>query len=231
MFGPVRPTRYDLAFSLLGIPVRVLPWFWLLAALFGFQYLQIPDRGPMLLLVWMGVMFVSILVHELGHAVAAWMFGYPPRIMLYQFGGLTFYEPYQDYTTARAIIITLAGPAAGFLLVIGSGIGILAMGLPLGPAFPDDLGMFALARTFEINLFWTLLNLLPILPMDGGQVCREVCMAISPRGGLAVALWISILLAAAVAAAAFLLLRQTYLAIWFVIFAVENFQHWQSRRH
>ncbi|MEZ6147021.1 MAG: hypothetical protein R3B91_16710 [Planctomycetaceae bacterium] len=83
MFGPVQPTPYDLTFSLFGIPVRVIAWFWLTAVILGFSSVHI---GPEYLLAWVAIVFVSILVHELGHALVAAAFGYPPRILLYHFG-------------------------------------------------------------------------------------------------------------------------------------------------
>src|SRR5262245_36001714 len=125
MFGPIQPTRYDLAFSLFGIPVRVIPWFWLAGVLLGFDWVRDPDQGPLLLLIWLGVMFLSILVHELGHACFAALFGYPPSILLYQFGGVTLFQPTHGYSTAKAILITAAGPAFGAALAIAAFFGLI----------------------------------------------------------------------------------------------------------
>ena len=61
LFQPPQPTPYDLRFSVAGIPVTVHPLFWLIALLLG-------STGDILLVpIWVGVIFVSILVHELGH--------------------------------------------------------------------------------------------------------------------------------------------------------------------
>lgn len=103
-------TRYDLRFSVLGIPVRVHPMFWLVGALLG------SGAGPQLgvIAIWIGCLFVSILVHELGHALAARSFGWPPDIVLHGFGGFARYSPGFGYTRRRAIWISFAGPLAGF---------------------------------------------------------------------------------------------------------------------
>lgn len=63
MFG-VPETPYDLRFQLLGMPVRVHPLFWLVAAMLGWRNENIP-----LVLIWVGCVFVSILVHEYGHGL------------------------------------------------------------------------------------------------------------------------------------------------------------------
>src|SRR6516162_9943921 len=65
-------TPYDLNFSILGIPVRVHPWFWLVTALFGSSTL---NEGVSYLLLWILCVFFSILIHELGHVAAYALFG------------------------------------------------------------------------------------------------------------------------------------------------------------
>jgi Zn-dependent protease len=228
MLGPVRPTPYDLAFSVFGIPVRVVPTFWLFSALLGFHYTRVPGIGFALLLIWIAIAFVSILVHELGHALTAHLFGYPPRIMLYHFGGVAMYEPYRDYTTGKAILITLAGPAAGFLLFVASFAAtfVLTMAnVEVSRPVDEALGMLLF-----INLVWTVLNLAPVLPLDGGQVCREVCQSLNPQRGMTWALWVSIVVAALVGAG-LLAIRSTYGGVMFLLMAVGNYQELQQRRH
>lgn len=227
MFGPVRATPYDLVFSIFGIPVRVLPWFWLLAAFLGFDYLKDPDRGMALILIWAGVVFVSILVHELGHALTAMLFGYQPRILLYQFGGLAMYEPYRDYTTGKAILITLAGPGAGFLL-FGVSLAVW-IGFELAGTHPAPLIKDALTMLLSVNLVWTLFNLLPVLPLDGGKVCSEICMALNPQRGMIWALWVSLVLAALCALGLFKL-RMMFGGIMMLWLAGGNYQELQQRR-
>ena len=225
MFGPVQPTRYDLAFSLFGIPVRVTPWFWLAGVILGFDLLSDPRQGMLLMLIWLAVVFVSILVHEMGHATVAALFGYPPRIMLYQFGGLAMFEPTHRYSTARAILISAAGPAFGFAL----GMAVIVVSLLVDPASISQFGSFAITQLIWVNIAWTCVNLLPVLPLDGGQICRDVCISASPRKGMTVALTISIVVAGLVGAG-FLYISMTYAGLLFIFMAIQSYQELQHRR-
>ncbi|MFO1093658.1 MAG: site-2 protease family protein [Planctomycetaceae bacterium] len=224
-FGPVQATQYDLQFTLFGFPVRVTPWFWLTGVMLGFDLLQNRENGLLLLLMWLGVLFVSILVHELGHATIANLFGYPPSIVLYHFGGLAFYEPAYGYTTPKAILISFAGPAFGF--VLGGAVYGLSQLVP--PENVSYVGRFALAQLFWVNIAWGLVNLLPVLPLDGGQITREVCLSASPYRGMTVTQWISIIVAGCVGAW-FLVDGQRYNGLFFILLAVQNYRELQQRR-
>ena len=87
MFGNIAPTPYDLNFSLLGVPIRVHPLFWLAALVLGL------NLNPHQLPIWIAVVFVSIVVHEMGHALMIRSFGWQPSIVLYTFGGLAMHQP------------------------------------------------------------------------------------------------------------------------------------------
>ncbi|MBL9123796.1 MAG: M50 family metallopeptidase, partial [Planctomycetaceae bacterium] len=112
-------TQFDLNFSVLGIPVRVHPLFWLVCLLLG------GDRDVSSALRWVGVVFVSILVHELGHALVARSYGANPWITLYSFGGLASYRGART-DTKSSIAIILAGPMAGFLFAAFLVVAIIA---------------------------------------------------------------------------------------------------------
>ncbi|MBX3438566.1 MAG: hypothetical protein KF861_13825 [Planctomycetaceae bacterium] len=225
MLGPVQPTEFDLQFSVLGIPVRVIPTFWLLAVVLGWTYSQF---GWEYLAAWVAVVFVSIMIHELGHAVMASSFGYPPRIFLYHFGGLAMFTPHGNYTAGKSILITLAGPGVG--LAFG-GCVILASRLlmqnnaGLSPLWLETIHMLVFA-----NIGWSLLNLLPVLPLDGGQVCRDVCTSLSPRRGELWAIRIALVVAGAVALWAFTA-QQLYVGLLFGLMCYQNFQELQQRRY
>ena len=106
-------TPYDLRFRFLGFPVRVHPWFWIATLLLNGDGLL--RLGPEYLLIWIVVVFVSILVHELGHALAFRRFGADADIVLYAFGGLAI--PTNSIAgRGRRILVSLAGPIAGFVL-------------------------------------------------------------------------------------------------------------------
>jgi Zn-dependent protease len=182
-----------LNFRLLGFPVRVHPFFWLAAALLGASAL---NAGIQYLLIWIAVMFVSILVHELGHAFAFRRFGSDSRIILWMFGGLA--APYSSVGRRwKQIVVCLAGPVAGFIL----------FGLVYGSDRIWNWGSrdngraihYLYLALFDINLYWGLFNLLPVIPLDGGQVARELCEGKWRGRGLQVALKISVGVATAVA--------------------------------
>ncbi|MFV0445340.1 MAG: site-2 protease family protein [Planctomycetaceae bacterium] len=224
MFGPVQTTPYDLRFSLFGIPVRVLPWFWLMAALLGQSTM---DEGLPALGLWIFAVFISILVHEFGHALSAVAFGYPPQVVLYQFGGMALYSPGREYSLWQSILITAAGPLAGLALSAIS-MGVIVTGLLAEFQIPEGLGYF-LNMMFTINLFWSILNLLPVLPLDGGQICRDVLKLITPRNGLRIALVISVVVGGLVAAAG-VAFKEFYLAILFGVMAISAVQQLQQRQ-
>jgi membrane-associated protease RseP (regulator of RpoE activity) len=202
LFEPER-TQFDLSWRMFGIHVRVHPLFWLVACLMGGNWLEV---GAGYLALWVACFFVSILVHELGHVFMGRVFGSNGHIVLYGFGGLAIGSSDQPRRWQR-IAVSFAGPLAGFLLLGVVYVARLLVFPPRedGPWMSYDMseGMFILFLAFRMlvwmNLFWGILNLLPIYPLDGGQISREVFTGVSPRNGLRLALGISFLLSALLA--------------------------------
>lgn len=187
MIAEPQVTPYDLSFRLLGFPVRVHPLFWVVAAMLGSRLLADPEYGVIYLFCWIAVVFFSILVHELGHALAYRYYGGDGRIWLYWFGGLAISDGYRTRPVPQ-IVISLAGPAAGFLLLAL----VYLTDQASGWAGTTLLTREVYRQLVWINLLWGLVNLLPIIPLDGGQVSREVCGLLRLRDGLATALKISL---------------------------------------
>lgn len=223
MLGNVAPTQFDLNFSLFGIPIRVHPLFWAVSAILGWN-----ARHPNLMFIWILCVFVSILVHELGHALTAKSFGCQPHIVLYSFGGYASFEPVRGYTTRRAILILSAGPGAGFILyaVVRAIEHLLEQqGVAISrPAYA------AFAYMEFINLWWGIANLLPVFPLDGGQISSAALRHWRPRDGFAISLRISIAVAAGMAFFLFSL-HQTFNALLFGSLAFENLQNLQGGRN
>jgi stage IV sporulation protein FB len=228
-------TQYDLNFRLLGIPVRVHPLFWLVAVLLGMS----GSQEAMPLVMWIGVVFVSILVHEMGHALTARAFGWQPWITLHGFGGLASYRPTRRDPRSQ-ILITLAGPAAGFAfaaVLVGA---IVVSGhrvefgwpesfLPVRFEFYDKRSLnLLIIDLLYVNIFWGLLNLLPIYPLDGGQIAMEVFQAINPRDGVRQALWLSVVVAAVAGVLAYLKLHELFLAFFCGYMAYTNYMTLQA---
>jgi Zn-dependent protease len=233
MFGPVGTTPFDLRFRLFGIPVTVVSWFWLAALITGWH----PDSNqhPDLLLIWIACLFVSILVHELGHALTALACGWPPEIYLYGFGGLAVYRPTYGHTTGRSVLISFAGPGAGFLLYGATYVALHALVASGWPATLSDEGRDRLAyffgRMLWINLWWGLINLLPVLPLDGGRIAETLFVRFRPYDGARLAATLGVV-AGGVVAAYFLMHRERYglyPGLLFGLLAFSNLQTLQTR--
>jgi hypothetical protein len=106
-----QPTALDLSFRLFGFPVRVHPLFWVSTLLLGNSTIHGSEHPLAGLTVWVWVTFVSILVHELGHAFAFRWSGAEARIWLHWFGGLAV-SPNRPESPRRSIVISLAGPSS-----------------------------------------------------------------------------------------------------------------------
>ena len=161
-----------LRFRLFGIPFGIGFGFWIGSALLGGGVAQGADASTNLL-IWIVCVLVSITVHELGHALAARHFGADPEIELHAFGGFTR-MPGRMLSRPEDFCVTLAGPAAGFGLYLLTVLVRHWPGLMVGLATSDGVAasaaLKALGHLWWINLVWTLFNLLPILPLDGGRL-------------------------------------------------------------
>jgi Zn-dependent protease len=179
-------------FSLFGIPVHVQPMFWLVAVLLGAPR-SATTREIAELAIWIGVLFVSILAHELGHAFAMRAYGRQARIELWGMGGLTHWGEGPAVTPGKDIVVSLAGPFAGLLL--GGAVLLLkpSLSLPTG-----SLGAEAVRQALYINIFWGIVNLVPILPLDGGHVLESTAAWLGGAKGRRVAYAVSLVLAVGV---------------------------------
>lgn len=230
------PSPYDLRFSLFGIPVRVHPMFWFVSLLFGLSGKPKPD----VILLWVGVVFVSIVVHEMGHALMARAHGWQPHITLHGFGGLASYRP-TYHTTSSSLLISIAGPAAGFLFAGLVLLTLVALGHRVEFTWPPLSRMPFAFEGFEtpqldlairfllfVNIFWGLVNLLPVYPLDGGQIAREVLCVNDPADGTRQSLWLSVVVAAGIAVLAFTRLDDKYLAFFFAYLAYTSYSTLQA---
>ena len=163
-----------LRFPLFGFPIRIHWTFLLIAVVIGGSG---PDFSVTRAAVWLVVVVVSVLVHELGHAFAARVVGAEPTIDLYALGGLTAFVPPRPLSRAQSVGISLAGPFAGFLL----GVTVLSAAAAFGadrhsPFVRADASVLELVvgASIWVNLYWGAVNLLPILPLDGGTVVRSL---------------------------------------------------------
>ncbi len=227
-------TQGDLNFSLLGIPVRVHPMFWLIAFFLGWGG---DNVEPLLMVIWVAVVFVSILVHELGHALIFIYYGGRPWITLHGIGGLTSCDR-RPHSVLGAIVLSFAGPAAGFMLaaavlaafvLAGFQVNLVPNWIPfrIKGVLANAFVKYAAMNLLIVNILWGLFNLLPIYPLDGGQISREVLMAIHPRGGLIWSLGISMTVAAALVVYG-IKYQQYFMAALFAYLAYSSFAALQA---
>ncbi len=154
-----------LRFHLRGVPVAVEPMFWLTTLVLAPDLFAAPARLPL----WVAVVFGSILLHEMGHALMLQRFRHRPSITLTALGGQA-QAASNGLSSLGDIYVSLAGPIAGFAV----GVPLLVV-LAVAPSLADVpvLGV-VLTDLVWVNLGWGLLNLLPILPLDGGQVMHAM---------------------------------------------------------
>ena len=222
-FEPNR-TQFDLNFRLFGIHVRVHPLFWLVTAILGSS----PQQGIKYVLMWIAVVFVSILIHEMGHVLMGRIFGSFGHIVLYGLGGLAIGSSDLRKRWQRNLVY-FAGPLAQFLLL---GIIFLAQAacMPANKEEPSGLLLFLFFQLKFVNFFWPLLNLLPVWPLDGGKISRETFEWLMPVQGTGISLIVSLILAGALAIGA-IWIRDMFLGLFFAMFAINNFQEWQAVRY
>ena len=189
----------------------------------------------LMVLLWIIVLFVSILVHELGHALTSRkMTGVTPSIKLWGMGGLAY--PNTQLTRKQSFWVTWAGPLAGLgffgLIVLtccaiyGFAIGTDLTMILLFPsretytvlAKMNDPVLYMLKDLLRVNFWWSLMNLLPVFPLDGGQIYASIER--SPKK-----VWtVGMVTGALVAIAALLFLDRIFIAILFGYLAFQNYK-------
>jgi stage IV sporulation protein FB len=252
LLGEPQRTQADLNFTLFKFPVRVSPFFWLAGVVLGWNW-AMTDSGVngKLLLIWVSAVFVSILLHELGHAFAFRYFGTSAHVVLYHFGGLavpdSYSSPWGDKRSRNPLshaIISAAGPAVQLVVV-----GIIVVGLyvaghqmqfwmpfvsqwiPFAPQpivlgngehIKNDLLRETIGCLLYINFFWAVLNLLPVYPLDGGQIARELFLFFDVRDAIRNSLILSMVAAGGIAVYA-LTEKRTFLAVMFGLLAYSSY--------
>lgn len=253
MLGEPPTSPYDVNFQFLGYRVRVTWGFWVLALILGWGHSRGMDAlavatgmetpgAPVLLIIWVAAVFLSIFVHELGHSYAMTYYRMPSRIVLYHFGGIAIPE-FGAWNAGRArqagpaenVVIFAAGPAAqlalaGFVWAIAYAmrIKIVLFGYVVTPGELPNSAAFLAGLEFIIlpSVFWALLNLIPIIPLDGGQITKNLLYLWRVQNATQMAHMISV--GSGVAAGLFFMTTGNVMgAIMFFMFAAQNFQWMQ----
>jgi len=197
-------------FNLGSIPVRIEFPFLLVAVLTGVR-----AGSVLLLLAWVIVLFVSILVHELGHAFAGKAYGGDVRILLHGMGGLT-YRTGRYLSDAQDIVVSLAGSITQ----------IVVLGLPaLFLLRTDAIDSFTMHTIVSyvawVSFGWAIINLLPLLPFDGGNIAVTLLRRVKGIDAVRVARLISVGVALGVAVWAYHEISPLT-SLWVLFFGVLN---------
>lgn len=210
--GSIGKTSIDVDFS-----------FFILVGLFVILNYD-PNAGVHFALLWIPILFLSVLVHELAHAaaIAAQGFG-GSHVVLGGMGGVTINErrakPWQD------LIISIAGPASSFLLWY------IAKEIRYTEVVQSDNFLRELVPRMQIaNLFWGIFNLVPVPPLDGGHATREFFrIFLNEKNAFVVSIWIA-MIGGGVAVALAFWAEAFFIALYIAWFVYLAYQQWQYFR-
>jgi stage IV sporulation protein FB len=179
-------------FRIFGIPVRIEPFFVIVALVLGIRQQQL-----WLVFAFAVLVFVSILIHELGHALVYRFLGQRSAIVLHGFGGFTvpMGGGRRVLTRGKSIAVSVSGVVFQLLFLAVPASYIVGYTWQIGPISlfdeptqwaidtgngwdPDDNWDFNLVPVLGwaafINLWWAIFNMLPLRPLDGGHVAEEI---------------------------------------------------------
>ncbi len=169
------------------VSFSIHPVFWLFAAIIGWVN-SMTMAGT---LIWVVVIFVSVVVHEAGHALSGLAFNQRVRIELVPFGGMT-YRLGSKLKLWQEFIVVFNGPIFGFAL---AGLAyLIQQRLPAGNSSELSLFAYAVNITLVANIFWSLINLVPVLPLDGGHLLSIILESIFGTPGIKAAVYVGIVI-------------------------------------
>ena len=198
----------------LGIPIVVSPYWFLVAAILVYLYANSLDStvSPsstryLVSAAFVVLLYVSVLIHELSHCAVARAFGLSVRrIILYPLGG--FSEIEREPPTPRPGVRGV-GRRAGHLAGPGRA------GRAGDPVVPDGLPNLLIDQLFRANLLVAIFNLLPGLPLDGGRIFRAAIWRVTgrPVSATIAAAWAGRVLAVALVAVPLALYRGQFASL------------------
>lgn len=202
--------------SIANIPIWVSPWYLLLLLWFS----RGGDAAQAIMLA--GCVTVSLLVHEFGHATMAKIYDLQPQVIIHGFGGACQHAPARrDRDLA---LIVAAGPGAGLLLG-----GLVWVASVIWPATTPGVENFY-QYMMGINFIWSIFNLVPMWPLDGGHLYRLAMIKLfKPARGER----ITHITGLAIIPVIYLLLSSIGVQSFFMMFilAMLGFQNWQALRN
>lgn len=200
------------------LSISIHPFFWLFAGVIGWL-LSFSLVGT---ISWIIVILLSVLIHELGHALTALSFGQEAAIRLEMFGGVTMRRG-PKLSLWKDFLITLDGPLAGLCLALLSWILLKYV------ADPKSVLHGTLEIFLFVNVFWTIVNLIPILPLDGGHLLRIILEAFVGYRATSLSLLIGLILGVVIAVGSFVV-GYWILGMLFMILSFESYRGWRAYR-
>lgn len=183
-----------LRFTLFRFPVHI-HWSFAIVLVFVLDS-ELPLSA---IALWGVTVFVSILIHELGHAFTARYYGGSvDSVMLYAMGGLTRWRPSYGGKNRR-FLVSAAGSGLQILFglivfglakqgLFGDG-AMLSMRSPVQvtfwwAGFREYYAAFVAGAFVWVSVFWGLLNWVPVAGLDGSHMLREFMVKINPETGV-----------------------------------------------
>lgn len=155
-----------------GIQLRIHYTFFLIVLIFALGATAPGGPGMLSAMLWLVLIFICVLIHELGHSLLAKRKGATVKaIVLLPIGGVSQLENLPE-TPPDEFAIAVAGPFASFILAAASAAGATALRISLWP--PNIYGGPILSRLAWFNLIIGAFNLIPAFPLDGGRVLRSL---------------------------------------------------------
>lgn len=178
-------------------------------------------------LIWIPILFVSVLFHEFAHAAAIALFGFgASHIVLGGMGGHTANENMRNARPWQDVVISVAGPASNFLLSLICW--YFFFNTRIGAT--DKMLAVLLPTMADASIWWGLLNLIPVPPLDGGHATRSFFkMFLTDRTSFVISTWIALIVGGAVALWGFRR-GQFFLAFFLVMMLFAVWQRWQYFR-
>jgi Zn-dependent protease/CBS domain-containing protein len=161
-------------FRIAGIQLRIHVTFVLLIAWLAFgYYAQGGSPAAAEGVIFVLLLFLCVVLHEFGHALAAKAFGInTPDITLLPIGGVARLERMPE-EPKQELLIAVAGPAVNVVIALGLFVAGGSFINPfVNPAAPERVGL--VSQLLIINVLLVAFNLLPAFPMDGGRVLRAL---------------------------------------------------------
>ncbi len=202
------------------IPVTISPTFWILACLIA--WVSSASLGQFV--AWVAVVLTSVLVHEFGHALFATLWGQSVQIVLGPLGGTTIYGGGKKaLSRVKEFIVVLSGPTFGLILALIS-FAFLKLLHPM-----NIVGYFLYWLMFA-NIIWSLFNLLPVHPFDGGKLMSIIFEGLFGLQGMRASYLLSGIFAVVLTALC-MIKGYIFAGALLLLCAFESFKSFKDRRY